>query len=302
MRFRYLIVVLFCLALARAASRREMLSNGAVYLSYTAGSNSSTGSGFIFFRPDDPTKAAEPLVQGHLFLVTNKHVLPPEGAECKLTMRVTTGSGQALSTKTLEVPIVGSDGKYLKTVRVHPKNDVAAVAVTDVVGSGGMRLDAGFLFTTLLGTKEKLKASEVGLVGDEIYTLGYPAGIFDTRNANPIWRIGIISTSPLLGYAFPEVLQRNWGLPSYLNGFIIDAQVYPGSSGSLVICKPQVTNIDSPGGVFAGGPRSEMYVLGIISGSIPMLDSNLHMITRIGLGIVESADAISETIESFSVK
>ena len=302
MRLKYLILLLCFLGFGHAASRREMLSNGAVYLSYTAGSNSSSGSGFIFFRAEDPAKESDPSTLGRLFLVTNKHVLPPEGAECKLSVRVTIGSGQALSAKIIEIPIVGSDGKYLSTVRLHPKNDVAAVRVTDNLLQGGVRLDAGFVFTSLLGTKDKLKASGVGLVGDEIFTLGYPAGLFDTRNANPIWRTGIISTSPLLGYAFSEVMQKNWELPSYLDGFLVDAQVYPGSSGSLVICKPQPTSIDAPGGIFIGGPRSMTYVLGIISASIPMLDSNLHVYTRVGLGVVESADAINETIESFFIK
>jgi hypothetical protein len=291
-------VLCFC-GLASAATPREIFSNSAVYLSFTIGANSSSGSGFILFRPTDPSKANEPTVSGQAFLITNKHVLPPEGKECKLSMRVTTGTQAAPSSKTIEIPVVGADGKYLDTVHLHANNDVAAVAVTREVVEGKMKME--FVFTTLLGTAERL-GKEVALVGDEIYILGYPAGIFDTRNANPIWRVGIVSTSPLLGYSFPESLQTTWHLPAHVDGFLIDAQVYPGSSGSMVVNKPTSASFDSPGTVTAGGPRSMPYVLGILSDSIPVVDANLRLVTRMGLGIVQSADAINEAIEFFFTK
>ncbi len=263
MGIRYLVLAVFCFGLAHAASRRDAFSNSAVRLSYSIGQKNSTGTGFIFLRPDDPSTAEGPgPVSGKAFLVTNKHVLPPEGAPCNLAIRVTTGSGVVLSIKMLDIPIVGPDGRYLKNVRLHSKNDVAAVEVTDIVVRGGMRTDVGLVPTTLLGTTDRLRKSNVALVGDEIYILGYPAGLFDDRNADPIWRIGIISTSPLLGYAFPEPLQRMFGLPSFVNGFLIDAQVYPGSSGSVVVCKPQLSTFDNPGTVSAGGPGTIPYVLG----------------------------------------
>ena len=126
---------------------------------------------------------------------------------------------------------------------------MAAVAITRAIVANNVPLD--FVPTTLLGTKDKLK-NTTALVGDEIYILGYPAGLYDTRNAYPIWRIGIIATSPQLGYAFPEALQTIWKLPSHVDGFLIDAQVYPGSSGSAVVVKPQAISFDSPSAILAG--------------------------------------------------
>src|ERR1039457_2341925 len=96
-----------------------------------------------------------------------------------------------------------------------------------------------FVPTGLLGTKERLKSGDVALVGDEIYMIGYPAGLYDERNASPIWRIGIIATSPLVGYAFTPLYQKAYKLPSFIDGFLVDAPVYPGSSGSAVVIKPQ---------------------------------------------------------------
>lgn len=290
--------LLFFSVLLHGAGLREVFSNSAVHLAYSIGPESSTGSGFILFRPMDGPKGADGSVSGWAFLITNKHVLPPEGKECKLSMRVTSGTLSSPTTKTIELPIVGADGKYLKTVRLHAKNDVAVVAVTDEVVSAKMKLE--FVFTTQLGTKAKL--GDVALVGDEVYILGYPAGIYDTRNANPVWRVGIVSTSPLLGYAFPEAMQKMWHLPSFVDGFLIDAQIYPGSSGSMVVNVPTSASFDAPGTVFAGGPRAVPYVLGILSDSIPIADSNLRLVTRMGLGIVQSADAINDTIEAFFEK
>ncbi|MDP2602030.1 MAG: serine protease [Deltaproteobacteria bacterium] len=292
-------IVLGLLATANAATRREVFSNSAVHLSFICGKLRSSGSGFIFFRPADPAKANEPNVSGQVFLVTNKHVLPPEGTECKIAMRVTTTLGGSPSTKTIDMPIVGADGKYLNTVRLHPDNDVAAVSITRDIYENKIKPE--FVFTNLLGTKDKLK-NDAGLVGDEIYILGYPGGLFDERNAYPIWRIGIIATSPLLGYAFPDALQKTWKLPSYVDGFLIDAHVYPGSSGSVVVVKPQAISFDSPSGILAGGPRSITYVLGIVSSSIPVVDDKLRLVTRMGLGIVQSADAVNATIEAFFKK
>jgi hypothetical protein len=300
MKLLYVIaVVLLLLRTADAATNRERFSNSAVHLAFTCGKLSSSFSGFIFFRPADLSKANEPNIKGQVVLVTNKHVLPPEGAECNIAMRVTTTSGGTPSTKTIDLPIVGPDGKYLNTVRMHDTNDVAAVSVTRAIVENNILPE--FVSTTLIGTKDKLKNAGV-LVGDEVYILGYPAGLFDKRNAYPIWRIGIIATNPLLGYAFPDALQKIWKLPAYVDGFLIDAQIYPGSSGSIVVVKPRIISFDSPSGIALGGLSSFIYVLGIVSDSIPIIDNNLKVVTRMGLGVVQSADALNATIEAFFKK
>jgi hypothetical protein len=117
-----LIVAILGLAgMADAATRREVFSNSAVHLSFACGSLSSSGSGFIFFRPADITKANEPNVKGQIFLVTNKHVLPPEGpkvAGCKLAVRISTTSGGTITTQTIDIPIVGADEKYVDNVSI----------------------------------------------------------------------------------------------------------------------------------------------------------------------------------------
>ena len=97
MKLLYLTVtVLGLVGVADAATRREVFSNSAVHVSFTCGKLSSAGSGFIFVRPADISKENEPTFKGQVFLVTNKHVLPPEGPEaagCKVAMRTSITSG-----------------------------------------------------------------------------------------------------------------------------------------------------------------------------------------------------------------
>ena len=292
-------VTLIAAALALAGSsysltQRDVFSNSAVHLSRTCADRS--GSGFIFFRPAGTSNEKV----GKVFLATNKHVIPPEGVECSLEMRVATTANGAPSIKTVIIPVVGKDGKYLDTVRLHKENDIAAINVTPQVAASGMALD--FVAVGLLGTKARLKGTDVALIGDEIYMIGYPAGLYDKRNAFPIWRVGIIATSPLLGYSLPDIIQQSLKLPAFIDGFLIDAHVYPGSSGSAVVVKPGAISFDAPNIVTSGGPRSITYVLGLVSDSIPIGDFEGKVPARIGIGIVQSADAISETIEAFFKK
>jgi S1-C subfamily serine protease len=292
MQLRALIAAALCLnGIVYGLTRREVFSNSAVHLSITCGN--STGSGFLLFRPADPSNSNS----GNVFLVTNKHVLPAEGRQCDVMMRVSIRDKDTVTAKTVTVPVVSDNGKYRNSVRVHNNSDIAAINVTRVVAESGMPLE--FVPTGLLGTKERLKKGNVALVGDEIYVLGYPAGLYDKRNAFPIWRVGIISTSPLLGYTFPDAIQKLFKLPSFIDGFLIDAHIFPGSSGSAVVVKPQPISFDSPSGVIAGGARSITYVLGIVSRSIPYGDFGGTVPTRIGIGVAESADAINDAIEDF---
>jgi hypothetical protein len=256
----------------------------------------STGSGFIFFRPEPTNEKV-----GKAFLSTNKHVIPPEGKECGLSMRASvTDPKGTITLKTVIIPVVDATGKYLDTVRLHREGDVAVINITPQVAANGLLTD--FVPTSLLGTKERLKQNGGALVGDEIYMIGYPAGLFDQRNSFPIWRIGIIATSPLLGYVFPNEVQKAFQLPAFLDGFLIDAHVYPGSSGSAIVIKPQAMSFDSPGGIFVGGPSSLTYVIGLISGSIPYGDFDGRFPARIGIGVVQSADTVNDTIEAFFKK
>lgn len=252
----------------------------------------SSGSGFFVFRP---TVSAN---QGQVILVTNRHVLPPAGTERAIQIRVAIEStAQAPEIRSVDVPIVGPNGKYFPNVLGHPNPqfDVAVVNVTDVIMRE--KIKGAWLPLDLLATSEKLKNESI-TVGDEIFLLGYPDAIFDARNAYPILRTGVIATVPTEGYAFNAMLRQRYGLPDRIDGFLIDANVFPGSSGSLVVLKQQPTTIGPQGNTVVSAAKKIPYILGIVSASIPITDAALSSTQRMGLGIAYSATAIRGAIEA----
>lgn len=263
-----------------------------VLVTFKTGPNrTSAGTGFFLFRPvtDD---------RGDVFLITNRHLLPPAGSPRSIRLRVAVGTGDRATVRLIEVPIVGKDGQYLPTVRFHsnPFFDVAAVNVTDTIVKE--KVKATFLPLDLLATPQRLKDENI-TVGDEIFLLGYPDAIFDPRNVSPILRTGVIATVPLEGYAFNDRLRKQYSLPDRIDGFLIDANVFPGASGSVVVLKQQPATIGPGGETVVSGAKKTPYVLGIVSGSIPIADPALGTVQRMGLGIVYSANAIRAVIESF---
>lgn len=151
---------------------------------------------------------------------------------------------------------------------------------------------------SLYGTKDKLEAENIS-VGDEIFLLGYPDRIYDPRNVFPILRQGIIATVPTEGYAFNNRLRIQYGLPSQIDGFLIDANVFPSSSGILVILKPQPATVGSRGQTVISKAKKMPYLLGIVSMSIPIFDIHLDSKQRMGLGVVYSVETIREVIDMF---
>jgi len=88
-------------------------------------------------------------------------------------------------------------------------------------------------------------------------------------------------------------------LPDRIDGFLVDANVFPGSSGSVVILKQQPSTIGPDGGTVVSAAQKIPYVLAIVSASIPITDSALGTTQRMGLGVVYSAEAIKTVVNLF---
>lgn len=251
------------------------------------------GTGFLLFRNVGVAK-------GQVYLITNRHLLPPEGTKKEIQIRVVVrlADGSA-RIEEISVPIVGDDGKYLPTVRLHrdAATDVAAINIgLAALGSKfNILIEAvktgKYLSTDMLLPTSKMITQAIG-VGSPVYVLGYPAAIFDPRNVTPVLRVGVISTDPQEGFNFNEELRRTMNFPEHMDGFLLDANIYPGSSGSLVVSAPPSCGCNQ-------GQLQQTYILGIISGSIPIFDASLHSYSRIGLGMVYSADTIRDVLDSF---
>lgn len=77
-------LVVSCLLVEGQALNEAFLRSSVLVTFESAPGRESFGTGFFLFRPLNGD-------QGHVFLVTSKHVLPPEGAARSIKIRVTVG-------------------------------------------------------------------------------------------------------------------------------------------------------------------------------------------------------------------
>jgi hypothetical protein len=281
----------------------QAIINSAVFIRFQKDPTHETrGSGFIMLRQISSDASANTYTY-QILLVTNKHMLPPEhGAYSKISLRIMVRDANQTTIKDVPIDILDAQGLYLSSVALHsnPRVDVAAIDI----GKDLKKANSEFLATImqnqqamttdLLIQKSDMKDASVG-IGTQIYMLGFPGGVYDARNAEPLLRIGVISTEPDKDYSFDPTLTAKYGLPSPIPGFLIDANVYPGSSGSLVIRRVNVVP-----GLNLGGKGNIPYALGIVADSIPIDD--LWGTSRMGLGVVFGADTIRDTINLLPTK
>lgn len=251
------------------------------------------GTGFLVIRKTNER-------QGKVFLVTNKHVIHVDPQRRKdalfltLYLNVREEDGR-ISGASFRAPLV-EDGQRLWREHPHPDVDVFTVDVTDLVNSNPRIENKGADYS-LFGFPDVLKKENI-TEGDEVFIIGYPLGLFHTRINSPLVRQGIIATK------IGERIQIQMRLPSgeskhmEIPGFLVDAAIVPGSSGSPVVLKPI---IGRRVGEKISLETAQPYLLGIVSASeTATLRVEDHMFpTFAGLGIVFDVSTIQETIELF---
>lgn len=87
---------------------------------------------------------------------------------------------------------------------------------------------------------------------EEVIFAGYPLGLYDSTNNLPILRRGTTATPIYIDYENRKE-------------FLIDASVFPGSSGSPVVIYKHNTNLDKGTGIT--NVDTKIYLLGFISGT-----------------------------------
>lgn len=123
---------------------------------------------------------------------------------------------------------------------------------------------------------------------EEVIFVGYPTGHFDRTNSLPIVRRGFAASWMQVPFE---------GQPM----FLIDAAVWPGSSGSPVFClhervvlrQDAETPLESVGRIMTD---ETLFFLGMLTDVWP---SKLDRQTNINLGAVLTADAIFDTADQF---
>jgi len=229
-----------------------------------------------------------PLANGTdaLYLVSNKHVLE-DAQELTATMVGADGELPALGHG---VSITISGARQAVVGHPDPSVDVALLPFATALEHLAQTQKAFIktLPTDLFMTAEQ--ADQLDAIEDVLF-VGYPSGLFDSKNLTPIARRGTTATPVALDYE---------GEPA----FLIDATVFPGSSGSPVFIADRGSFSPKSGGLVAGSRTILIGVLAAVhmaqvEGEVDELPAS-HTIavdTPLGLGIVYKAAAIEQCLD-----
>lgn len=258
----------------------------------------SQGSGFYYndISPKDPniSGAQWRRVKGN-YLITNRHVALQRINECeKLPDYFTFNLREVINDKVEWVPILLTSEQLKQRLLLHPNNniDVVAIRVDDlIIDLVKHSPDRKFIIGGSLSNDNLPINSPINIdVTSDIIVASYPRGFYDEANKFPIVKSGIISSG--------------WGLNfNDKPTFLIDAQLFPGSSGGLVISKP--TNIATIDGKLMHCQEKQFVFLGVYSGEpvqqfVPLDIGDMTIIRKnsYGLGIVWYSNLIPEILSN----
>jgi hypothetical protein len=246
-----------------------------------------TGTGFIYnaLRGD----ATVPV------LVTNKHVVA--GAEqggIQLMGAVAGGQSPSLGHP---VEVRYADFESLWVGHPSPEVDVTAMFLGPTLNQLQDAKQSVFFRTIgpgLCPTDQQLK--DIDAV-ETVTFVGYPNGLYDHANHTPIVRQGTTATP----------IELDWdGTPC----FLIDASVFPGSSGSPVFLVQQGSWREGNTMILAGGTR--VFFLGAVAAVMVQADTGqivntaatplVHFKQMIDLGVVYKWTAVEDTVDALCAR
>ena len=226
------------------------------------------------------------------FLVTNRHIVG-KSKTGRVTLTVV-GDDDSRNPHRFEVP-----REVWSLWRPYPDEEVDVcvlplLALLEFVDlpEGVKGLDYQWIDTEL--APDDKTALDIGLV-EEVLFVGYPSGISDQTHNLPVARRGITATPATVDYEGRPV-------------FLVDASVYPGSSGSPVFIYNTDGWTNGSGHLIAGGRVMFLGVLaavlyreedGMIEfGEVPTaLRARVSTRHMIDLGVVFKARTVEETIK-----
>lgn len=263
----------------------------------TYGTVKSQGSGFFYndLAPGDPNNSGPQWRQiKGTWLITNRHVAFPKVNDKEVVPNsFTFNLRQEIAGKIEWLPITLSDKDLISRTKLHANEivDVVAIKIDDLLidilkdTQGEGIVSYGTITSDNLPANSPLQID----VTSDIVIASYPKGFYDRVNKFPIVKSGIVASS--------------WG--SFFNGlpvFLIDAPLFPGSSGGVVISKP--VNIAIIDGKIAHNPTKQFVLLGVYSGEpvytnkIAIDDMVIIQNKSFGLGNVWYSSLIPDIISS----
>jgi hypothetical protein len=246
-----------------------------------ADGRNGAGTGFMYSVETGPESVAQ-------MLVTNRHVVE-EVEEIALWFIAAEDEGRE-KPKLGHVHRVGiTDPAGLFTSHPDPAIDVAVAPVSPAIGQLREQGHHCFFrsFTPALALSDE--DEEIVDAMEEVTFLGYPNGLYDEANGMPIARRGVTATPPMVDHCGKPI-------------FLIDASVFPGSSGSPVLI------VDS--GTFSIRGESRMgerfVLLGMLAAvfkrDVPVLqvksDGASYIHDLLDIGVVYKARTIDETVDT----
>lgn len=242
----------------------------------------SVGTGFFFKHKDK------------LFLITNKHVV-------KNITSVRFVLLKAAKKNDGRKPIFGEGQEILLNGNPFighpdPNIDVTAMNISSIINTIEEKQE--FVYWKNISEKDFPTENEINdfiTPLEDIVFIGYPNGIWDSKNILPIARKGMTATPYYIDYEGEKK-------------FLVDASVFPGSSGSPVFIYYAGGYPDKKGRLYAG---NKMRFIGIVAqvyhckqeGEIKVknIPTNQKAVSEtkqmIDLGIVFKAICVKECVE-----
>jgi hypothetical protein len=258
-----------------------------VRIEATLSNNSiSTGTGFIFNYVKNNKQ--------YLFVVTNKHVIK-DSIKGKLTFNQSDGEKPILGKVfTIEYP------NFEKQWMGPPQQDIDVAImpfapVLNELSQRGVQIFFRSITPDLIPSDKQLR-EDIDAVEDIVF-VGYPSDIYDRRNLLPVVRRGITASPVSVDFEKKPA-------------FLIDASIFPGSSGSPVfLCNigsysPKGKGLHVGSRIFFLGVVASVFIrkdfntielIDIPTGKVPVIATT----QMVDLGIVYKSIVIKELIEDF---
>lgn len=236
------------------------------------------GTGFIVGRKekDNPRLST-------YYIITNKHVVK---GEKKIFVRFNATEGDFI--KDYPISLLDKDGNPVYSAHPNDDTDVVAIQIVPKTLVSDKTIWGSFDLEDHALTLSQMQTTGV-IEGSLVYTIGFPMNLVDDIKA-PICRLGCISR------IMDAFIRQNNECPT----FLIDAQTFPGNSGSPVVSRPEQMSIN-------GTPtNNSANLIGILSSYIPYEDTLISRQTgkarmiqteNSGLTVVHPVDRIKEVVE-----